>query len=241
MKFEDLFPYSFKSLRRDYGIPEPSKVGLIESCRSNDSDLCREMVAAPFCLTERQMLHAAERYLLGKSRCGKTIYWMIDRDDRCLDGHIGNGSYTADTWVSTLLINRFPKHFQFPPIRHCLFGLHLLQEKGEKVAIVESERSAVILSELFPDFTWLASVYPMNLSPDNLEPLQGHEVTLFPRTDTTMTTYLSWQDTADLARRRCHLDITVDDTLEKHASDGQKERGFDLLDFICDRLYDCDS
>ena len=136
--------------------------------------------------------------------------------------------------VSTLLKHRIPELAQyFPPTEHCLFGLHLLREVGG-IGIVESERSAVILSELYPSLLWLATAHPANATVDRFEPLQGHPVTLFPRTDDTMSTYLSWVDLADHAECLYHLDITVDDTLEKHATPEQKARCIDLVDFISD-------
>lgn len=240
----DLFPYSFKTLRKLYNIPEPSRTDMVDDCRADDSDFCLEVVERGL-LTEEQMHHAAERYRLGKSRSGKTIYWMIDDLGICRDGHIGSSSHAADTWVSTLLKRRYPDLAQYiPPSKHCLFGLHLLGSTGSPtaqplsqskgLALVESERSAMILSELYPNLLWLATAYPANATVDQLEPLQGHPITLFPRTDDTMSTYLSWVDLADHAERLYHLDITVDDTLEKHATPEQKARCIDLVDFISD-------
>ncbi len=233
MRFEEAFPYTFKTLRKRYNIPQLSKTDMVEGWRADDSDFCMEVVKKGL-LTEAQMHHAASRYLLGKSRSGKTIYWMIDERGTCRDGHIGSGSHAADTWVSTLLKHRIPELAQyFPPTEHCLFGLHLLREVGG-IGIVESERSAVILSELYPSLLWLATAHPANATVDRFEPLQGHPITLFPRTDDTMSTYLSWVDLADHAECLYHLDITVDDTLEKHATPEQKARCIDLVDFISD-------
>ena len=288
-------PWTFKALRQRLGIPEPprQRTDMVDDCRADDSDFCLEVVEKGL-LTEVQMHRAAERYRLGKSRSGKTIYWMIDDLGICRDGHIGSSSHAADTWVSTLLKHRIPELAPYiPPSEHCLFGLHLLLQCASRketqagplmvpaylsvratggavkpphigggleevdvsfssflcakekdrmglegvsplppVSIVESERSAVILSEVFPDSLWLATAYAANLSERLLAPLQGHPVTLFPRTDDTMDTYLAWLEVADQAKRLYHLDITVDDTLEKHATPEQKARCIDLVDFI---------
>ena len=229
------FPWTFKAIRQRLGIPDPSehKTNLVDDCRADDSDFCLEVIERGL-LTEEQMHRAAERYQLGKSRSGKTIYWMIDDLGICHDGHIGSGSHAADAWVSTLLKRRYPDLAHFiPPSEHCLFGLHLMREVGG-IGIIESERSAVILSEVFPNLIWLATAYPANATVDQFEPLQGHKVTLFPRTDDTMSTYLSWVELADQAKGLYHLDITVDDTLEKHATPEQKARCIDLVDFIFD-------
>ena len=99
--------------------PSPRHTNIIETCRSDDSDFCRAVVAKGL-LSEEQMHRAAERYQLGRSRSGKTIYWLIDERGIVRDGHIG------DPWVSVMLQHRFPELAQYIRPRHCLFGLHLL-------------------------------------------------------------------------------------------------------------------
>jgi hypothetical protein len=118
-------------------------------------------------------------------------------------------------------------------LKQCFFGEHLLLERPDApVAIVESERTAVLLSELYPECHWLATVYPVNFTIDQLEPLRGNSVTLFPRTDCTMTSYLAWQEMAEQARDTYHMDITCSDFLERHATAEQKERKIDLVELL---------
>ena len=99
--------------------PSPRHTNIIETCRSDDSDFCRAVVAKGL-LSEEQMHRAAERYQLGRSRSGKTIYWLIDERGIVRNGHIG------DSWVSVMLQHRFPELAQYIRPKHCLFGLHLL-------------------------------------------------------------------------------------------------------------------
>ena len=106
------------------------------------------------------------------------------------------------------------------------------------VAVVESEASAVVLSELFPESIWMAYATTAHLAPELFAPLEGCTVTLFPRTDPTLSTYLFFEELADQTRRQYDLDITVDTTLEDHATDAQKERGIDILEFLLDSLID---
>ena len=232
MKFKDLFPYSFKSLRKEFNIPGPSELSLVDQCRADDSELCIEMMTEPYSLTEAQMHHAADRYLLGKSHSGKTIYWMIDELGIVLDGHIGT------SWVSTMFKNRLPEVAPYIVTRHCLFGQHLLTQADPSmpISIVESERSAVILSELYPQSLWLAYAYPANFSERLLEPLQGHRVVLFSNADETMDNYLSFLEIADQARRRYHLDVTVSTLLEDRTTLSQKSRHIDLLTFYLESI-----
>ena len=102
----------------------------------------------------------------------------------------------------------------------------------KSVCVVESESSAVLLSEFLPEYVWMAYVTTAHLRPELFAPLQGHKVILFPRTDPTLSTYLFFKDLAALVRQRYGLDITVDDTLEKRATPDQKSRCIDLVDFL---------
>ena len=146
---------------------------------------------------------------------------------RSVDGHIGSG------WVSTMLKQRYPACSRYIRPEHCLFGLHLASDDEQSpIAIVESERSAVILSELLPKQLWMATVYPCNFNLLSLAPLQGRRVILYPRTDPAMEHYLAWLEIADQARRKYQLDITVRNFLEEQATDSQKEREIDLWDYI---------
>ena len=220
---------SFRELRQELGLPRPAKAVVQVSA---DSDFCREVVARGW-LTEEQMAHAAERYRLGRSKSGRCIFWMIDEMGRVYDGHIGN------SWVSAMLKAREPELLREWHTEHCLLGLHQLKNEKIKelknktsVAVVESERSAVILSEVFPEYVWMASVYPMNLNVGTLQALCGHRVVLFPPTDETGETFLAWVEIADQARRVLHLDVSVSTVLEERATEEQKRRKIDLVEYL---------
>ena len=262
MKIEELFRDTFKSLRQGFGSDARKSVDfslpsmpMVEACRTDDLSFFHPFIAAGH-LTVEQMHHACQRYYLGKTRSGQPIFWMIDDMLSPLDAHIGT------TWISTLLKAREPLIASWC-ITHCLFGLHLLghtdladltdysstpasgdSQKSvqsvesvchKNVCVVESEVSAVILSELLPEYLWMAYATTAHLTPDLFAPLQGQRVILFPRTDPTLSTYLFFEDLAALVRKHYALDITVDTTLEDHATPAQKDHCIDLLDFLFDR------
>ena len=152
------------------------------------------------------------------------MFWMIDDMMQPLDARIG------DTWISQLLKKRKPL-LEYWPVKHCLFGEHLLVNQNN-VSIVESEESAVILSELFPESIWLAYVYTTNLTPQLLQPLQGRKVTIYPRTDPTMSNYVFFLDYAKIVGKHYDIDLQIDSTLEFNASNEQKEQCIDILEFI---------
>ena len=97
---------------------------------------------------------------------------------------------------------------------------------------MESERSAVVLSELMPECIWLATMYPMNLNVTSFEPLQYRSVMLYPRTDPAGDHYLAWLELADQARRMYDIPVGVNSLLEDNATPEQKEQCIDLVDFL---------
>lgn len=223
MKISELPVLSFKTLRRQLGLTEPRKPMVVPTA---DSDFCRKAVDCGW-LTEEQVAHAAMHYRLGRSRSGRTIFWMIDEWDKVRDGRIG------DAWASSMLCQRAPDLLKGIPTTHCLFGQHLLlREPDKEVCIVESERSAVVLSELMPECIWLATMYPMNLNVLSFEPLQDRSVMLYPRTDPVGDHYLAWLELADQAQRRYGLNVSVNSLLEDNATPEQKEQCIDLVDFL---------
>jgi hypothetical protein len=215
MKLKEILTPSFRDFRR----PSVPVVTV-----SDDSDFCSETVGRGI-LTEGQMEHAARRYRLGRSRSGRTIFWMIDERGIVRDGHIG------DSWASLMLKAREPALLRNWHASHCLFGMHLLGMEGP-VAIVESERTAVIMSELCPQCLWMAPGLLSDLTPDSLLPLGRHRITLFPPVDTAMDSYLFWREVAEESRRRFRLDVTVSTVLEDHATQEQREQCIGILGFV---------
>ena len=108
-----------------------------EAWKSTESVFCRAVVKCGY-LTEEQMLRAAERYRLGRSRDGGVIFWQIDDLGRTRDGKIMY--YREDchrdksrhpSWTSA----RLKAYYSYDgdlPVERCLFGLHLLTENGFK-------------------------------------------------------------------------------------------------------------
>ena len=294
MTWNEVFCNTFKVLSKEIEPEVKKKIDftlpsmpMVNACRADDFDFFRPLIDSGD-LTIDQMHHAAQRYLLGKSRSGQPIFWMIDDLGTVYDGHLG------PTWVSTTLKSRAPL-LQYWRVKHCLFGLHLLSQSASReknhpdplmgrgylneratggavksshigedldrvdasfssflraeekdrlgfkgvsplelpISIVESEQTAVLLSELLPESLWMAYCDTPNLTLDLLEPLQGCTVMLFPRTDPTMSNYLFFLDYANQVRQIYpSIHLTVDNTLEENATDAQKSCCIDLLDFI---------
>lgn len=122
-------------------------------------------------------------------------------------------------------------------------GISVCQDKSvssvksvcpKNVCVVESEKSAVILSELFPDYVWLSCGGLQMFKPELLAPLVNHKVMVFPDTDETGATYKAWQDIVQQASKHYsfHYPIRISPILEVHASAEQKRRKIDLIDLL---------
>ena len=157
------------------GASEPPQK-LWQQRLSADSDFCRAVVANGY-MSEEQMQQAVQRYRLGCSRDGGVIFWQIDTLGHEYDGKIMY--YRPDChrdhqrhpqWVSNLLKRQFVQRFPemaawMPETHHCLFGTHLLSladgaddadvlntnlTNNTNLAVVEAEKTAVILSAHYP-------------------------------------------------------------------------------------------
>ena len=108
------------------------------------------------------------------------------------------------------------------------------------VCIVESEKSAVILSEKFTDFVWLSCGGLQSFRPELLSPLVNYKVIIFPDTDPTGDAFRQWSQVAIEAQRlyKFRYPLRVSPLLESHASPEQKQRKIDLVDYLYEA---CDS
>ena len=232
MKWNEVFCNTFKAMSERLAPEIERRVNfmlpswpMVEACRASEFDFLQVLIGQGV-LTSEQALHAAECYRLGKTKSGRTIFWMIDDMMTPLDAHIGDG------WLSQMLKAR-EELLAYWPVKHCLFGLHLV-DGSKPICIVESEASAVILSELYPECVWLAYGVNSHLVMDMLAPLQGSTVTIYPRTDPTMSNYVFFLDYAQQAEQYYDIRLRIDNTLELYAAEEQKQRCIDIVDFVLD-------
>ena len=122
--------------------------------------------------------------------------------------------------------------------------LHHREGQGGRspIAVVEAEKTAVILSERYPEYVWLAAGGLGEVQVDKFRPLRGHKVILFPDTDPEGIAYKRWYEAAQLVMQQPFWEgsppIRVSAVLEQHASAEQKARKIDLVDFLLDRRTD---
>jgi hypothetical protein len=172
-----------------------------------------------------------KKYCIGSSKHwqGSTVFWQIDQQGNIRSGKVmlydNEGlrvkqPFNHIHWVHALIYERFN-------LDQCLFGEHLLtDDKSIPVAIVESEKTAIISSVYFPEFIWLAAGAKSNLKAERCKCLMSRRVVLYP----DIGAFNDWQSKANDLSYFC--DIDVSDLLETIADSKAKYKGYDLADYL---------
>lgn len=178
---------------------------------------------------KEKVMYQVERYNIGIdqntiSNRDWVIFFQIDKDNNCRSGKIIR--YQTDgkrdrssrtTWFHSVM-----KYNDFNLVQ-CFFGEHLLNEDPRKpIAIVESEKTALIASCFMDKYIWLACGGKGMLGKEKCKVLQNRSVTLFP----DLKAYDEWKIKAN------ELGFNISDILERKATTEQKEKGLDLADFL---------
>lgn len=172
--------------------------------------------------SEAEVKEAILKYLIGTSKHwnGATIFWQIDNNEKVRHGKImlfnpetgkrvkhenGNGLINSVRTVSKL------KDFN---LNQCLFGLHLINETNQKtIALVEGEKTAVIMSVFKPQYTWLATGGKSGLKYEFLKPIKDYKIIAFP----DKSEYNDWLNKAT-ELNSFGFKIVVNDWLEQQSS-----------------------
>ena len=213
-----------------YTVANPQKIEPREPLRfhgdlrlSSDSTLFEW--AASFIGISDAVLAWSEYYV--GSINNAIIWWQIDRDGKTRtgkimhykrDGHRDKSAAVPVTWAHKT--KAFAGDFSGEELQQCLFGEHLLtQYPDEPVAVVESEKTAVILSRLMPEAIWIATGGSQGIkSNERLAPLVGRKVLLIPDNGQ----YFAWLRTAE------QYGWEISDIMEKRAP----FEGADILDLV---------
>lgn len=175
------------------------------------------------------------RYRVGTSKewGGSTVFWQTDinggvRSGKIMrydpdTGHRVKGEVDRITWVHSKL------HLRDFNLRQCFFGEHLLSIYPNKtVAIVESEKTALIASHFIKDTLWIATGGKHGcLNERAVSVLRDRRVMLCPDLGAEEV----WRSKLPILSSVCHS-VTISDLLENEATEEQRQKGFDIADFL---------
>ncbi len=121
-----------------------------------------------------------EKYHIGTIN-NKVVFWQVDEYMRIRTGKIMKydpGKLKRigyPNWIHTYFAL---KNFNYD---QCLFGLHLIKELdiNTPICVVESEKTAIMMSGYYPEFTWMATGSANMLSEERIKSIMGHPVFLY--------------------------------------------------------------
>ena len=176
-------------------------------------------------------------YRLASTPDQAIIFLQIDQDNQCRTGKImqynpATGHRIKDpnkpgriNWLHSILKRR-KQLLRDWQLTQCLFGEHLLPQHPDKtVALVESEKTAIICSAMMPQYLWLATGGKSGLTSERLSSLKGRKIIVFPDIDA----FKDWQQKIFTFP---HLDIRISRLLEDNATPADRAAHIDLADWI---------
>lgn len=185
-----------------------------------------------------------ENYYLGQTKDRRVIYWQVDANNRVRTGKVmrydpKTGRRTKNEkrsfdWVHSILIRekKLPESFS---LSQCLFGEHLLKKYPEKtVCIVESEKSAILASVVWPEYVWLATGGKSNYNAEKCAVLNGRNVLVWP----DVGAFDDWSKKTPEIEKQCGCKMVLVEALERIANEEDRKRGFDIADYIVRRMLD---
>lgn len=179
--------------------------------------------------SEEEIFTAKQKYFItGTSHfwSNSTAFWQIDEKEKIhackimlydrFTGERIKKPYNHINWLHNAI-----KEPNFN-LCQCLFGLHRITEDYQKtIAIVESEKTAIIMSIFIPDYIWIATGSKQNLKYELLKPIKKRNIVLFP----DKGEYIYWLNIAT-ELNALRFKIAVSEIIE--ISDYPK--GYDLAD-----------
>lgn len=132
--------------------------------------------------------NAIQKYLIGTSNHwkGATIFWQIDNNQNVRHGKImlydrGTGKRVKKDGKAYISSVRSQLKLKNHYLKQCLFGLHLINDyPNKKIAVVESEKTAVKMSMLMSQYNWLATGSKSLLQYKYLKEIRAFPIVLFP-------------------------------------------------------------
>ena len=161
-----------------------------------------------------------EKYNIGTANNGGTIFWQQDKQGNFRTGKVmyynenGRRDKNRKSWY---LHNRVKPDFE---LQQVFFGEHLITT-ADKVALCESEKTAVMMSEFMPEYTWLAAGGSEMLNDFRLSRLERLD---FVCPDNGQ--FEKWRSKIRPYFKDAIYDRSVDDAV----IDGKIENGSDILD-----------
>lgn len=191
---------------------------------------------------EGEALQLALKYQLGTSKKyqndgGKAVvFWQIDKVGNIHQAKVmayhpqtgkrlkEEGKHYVSFMGKTILKNKEAN------LQQCLFGEHLLKDNTcLPVALVESEKTAVVMAGFLPDIIWLATggKNGARWTEKNVyKALEGRTVVIYP----DLGAFDEWKEKAKILGTVCSYQVS--ELLEQNAQGNDLKEGYDIADYF---------
>jgi hypothetical protein len=185
----------------------------------------------------------AKDYALGTWQSGRlagaAVFWHVDHLGRVKAGKVmlynpETGKRRKDVrHTSFVHFEHTGKNTAELNVEQCLFGDHLLKTwpMDKAVAVVESERTAMIAAALMPAYCWVATGSLGEFKLAKLQALTGRKVLAFPDLSIGSTAYYAWKERA-AELKALFASIHVSDLLDAGATVESTLAGMDIADLL---------
>lgn len=190
-----------------------------------------------------QIKEVIDLYKIGTATIWRnaTIFWQIDIKNNVHSGKMilyrRSGKRTKYiNWIhSYLLKSGLISEFN---LHQCLFGEHLLNSSNKDIAIVESEKTACIMSIFFDKYIWMATGSLTGLTRSKIEVLKNRKIILYPDLGIehgNYSPYTLWKSRCE-EFQKLGFDINISDLLEKNCTEEERKLGLDIADYFLQNL-----
>lgn len=185
---------------------------------------------------EEKVCDVVSRYYVGTWNHfggGAVVFWQVDQCGHIRAGKVmgydpTNGKrikqpYQQINWMHSVL--KLDKY----ELSQCLFGEHLLRvtPADEPILIVESEKTALLMSCILDGGLCLATGGCQNINLELFEPLRGRDVVLFPDSGT----FEKWSDLCNQLKKVCKR-VCISDVMEIESVPTNTDIGDLIVDAI---------
>jgi len=187
-------------------------------------------------MTDEDINQVCNQYKIGTSKHwnGATVFWQIDNMQKARSGKIMlfdivNGKRVKKPFSYINWVHKVLKLDDFN-LKQCYFGEHLINDNDQRnIAIVESEKTAIIASIYLSNYIWLASGSLNGINVEKSKILKGRTCYLFP----DLGAVQKWGEKAQtlndlLPGTTFKVSYLLEDVSKEH----QLEEGCDLADFL---------
>lgn len=240
IEYKNQFTNEFKSIEQKEASYHDEKE-MLSTFNSYSENNFISFLLSKFDIQEVEKI--AREYKIGTASFWNfgTVFWQVDTNNSVRGGKIiiynKSGKRTKYiNWVHSIKIKS--NQITDFSLKQCFFGEHLINNSNKTIAIVESEKTACIMSLLFQKYIWLAAGSLNGLNDQKMQVLRGHKIILYPDLgiySQNGSPYSIWNSKCKYFKNK-GFDIEISNLLEEKGTSINRINGYDIADYFIDTI-----